>query len=326
MSVIRAALARIAGVFTGHREDNDLREELEAHLEMETAEYVRRGMRPDEARRKARLLSGGVTVAAEAVRAQRGLPWVESLGADVKYAVRALRHSPAFAFVVVITLALGIGANTAIFSVVRGVLLKPLPHRDGDRLLYFRHSTDGQNGRAVGFSVPEVNDIRAGTKSLAGVAEYSSWFGTLRESNAPPTSLSLTLVTGNFFDMMGLSPVLGRLTSAADDGRGVAPVMVLTHEFWMKHYGGDPSIVGRQVDLDGVGVTVIGVVQPAPWFPGHVDVLTNMVVSAHHLSAQMTGNRVHRMTEIIGRLKPGATLEQAQVEVASVEARVEREF
>jgi putative ABC transport system permease protein len=327
MNFLRAALARIAGVFTGHREDDDdLREELEAHLEMETAEYVRRGMRPEEARRKARLMSGGMTVAAEAVRDQRGLPWIESVVADVKYAFRALRHSPAFTVVVVLTLALGIGANTAIFSVVRGVLLKPLPHRDGDRLVYFRHSTDAQNGRNVAFSVPEVVDIRTGTQSLAGIAEYSSWFGTLRESNAPPASIALGLVTGNFFDVMGLSPVLGHLTSPANDGRGAAPVMVLTHEFWMKHYGGDPSIVGRQVNLDGSGITVIGVVQPAPWFPDHVDVLTNMVVSPHHLSAQMTGNRVHRMTEIIGRLRPGATLEQARTEVAAVETRVEREF
>jgi predicted permease len=326
MSFLRTALARIAGVFTGRRQDDDLREELEAHLAMETAEYVRRGMAPDDARRKARLMSGGLTAAAEAVREQRGLPWLESVAADIKYATRALRHSPAFTLVVVVTLALGIGANTAIFSVVRGVLLKSLPHRDGDRLLYFRHSTDDQNGADVRFSVPEVVDFRTGTTTLSGLAEYSSWFGTLRESGAQPANIDLALVTGNFFDVMGLSPVLGRLTRPADDGRGAAPVMVLTHEFWMKHYGGDPSVVGRQINLDGVGVTVIGVVQPAPWYPDRVDVLTNMVVSQHHLSAQMTGNRVHRMTEIIGRLRPDATLEQTRTEVAAVDARVQREF
>lgn len=327
MTPLRAALARIAGVFTGRRHDDDLREELEAHLEMETAENVRRGLPPDEARRLAMLASGGLTVAAEAVREQRGVPWLESIGADIKYATRALRHSGAFTVVVTLTLALGIGANTAIFSVVRGVLLKPLPHRDGDRLIYFRHSTDGAGGANVGFSVPEVRDMRTGATTLAGIAEYSSWFGTLRqETGAPPQSISVGLVTGNFFDVMGLSPILGRLTRPSDDGKGVEPVMVLTHEFWMKHYGGDSSIVGKKVQLDAARITVIGVVQPAPWFPDRIDALTNMVVSPHHLSAQMTESRVHRMTEMIGRLKPGATIDQTKTEVAAIEARVEREF
>lgn len=325
MKQIRAALARLTGVFTGSRGDDDLHEELQAHLDMETAEYVRRGMAPEAARRKALLASGGLTVAAESVRAQRGLPWLESVGADIKYALRALRHSPAFTAVVVITLALGIGANTAIFSVIRGVLLKPLPHRDGDRLVYLRHSADGPGGASVGFSVPEVMDYRRGAKSLAGIAEFSSWTMTL-QGDEDAVRIDAGLVTGNYFEVMGLSPVLGRLTKPSDDGPGVPPVMVLTHEYWMKRFGGDSSIVGKQVRLDGTPVTVIGVVQAAPFFPGRVNALLNMVVSDHHISAMMVHGRTHRMTEIVARVAPGASIEQAKIEVAAVDARMQNEF
>ena len=140
MRHIRSALARLAGMFRGRSIDDDFRQEMEFHLEMETAKYVARGMSREEARRQALLDSGGLTQAVEAVHDQRGVPWLESIGADFRYAFRALRRAPAFTAVVVVTLALGIGANTAIFSVVRGVLLKALPHRDGERLIYLRQS------------------------------------------------------------------------------------------------------------------------------------------------------------------------------------------
>jgi putative ABC transport system permease protein len=322
---VRGALARVGGLFTGRRADDELRDELEAHLEMETAENIRRGMHPDAARRQALLASGGLTVAAEAVRDQRGLPWLESVAADVRYALRSLRHSRAFTAVVIVTLALGIGANTAIFSVVRAVLLKPLPHRDGDRLVYLRQSVDGPAGRNLLFSVPEVRDLRDGAKSLAGLAEYSPWTITLQEKSAA-VRVSAGLVTGNFFEVMGLSPVLGRVTRPSDDGPGVPAVMVLTHEFWITHFGGDSSVVGKTLTLDGGSAMVIGVLQPAPTFPDRMDVLTNMVLSRHHLSAQMVQGRTHRMTEIVARLAPGAGVEQAKTEVAAVYARMQGQF
>jgi predicted permease len=325
MRYLRAALTRIAGLFTGTRADDDLRDELRAHLDMETADNIRRGMSPDEARRRAAMASGGLTQAAERVRAQRGLPWIESLVADARYALRTLRRSPGFTAVVVMTLALGIGANTAIFSVVRGVLLKPLPHRDGDRLVYLRQSADGPGRGNLAFSVPEIRDFRAGAKSLGGIAEYSPWSSTLQSDN-DAIGIDVGLVTGNYFDVMGLSPVVGRLTQPGDDGPAAAPVMVLTHEFWIRRFGADSTIVGKQVRLDGKAVTVIGVVQAAPYFPDHVDALLNMVNSAHHLSAFMITGRTHRMTEMVARLAPGATVEQARTEVAAVRARVQNEF
>ncbi|MBC7895871.1 MAG: ABC transporter permease [Cytophagaceae bacterium] len=321
MSRILAALARLRGALGRDRGDDELREELESHLDMEIAEYVRRGMSPLEARRQALLSSGGLTHAVEAVHDQRGLPWMESLGADVKYALRALRRSPAFAGVVVLTLALGIGANTAIFSVVRGVLLKPLPHREGDRLLYMRQSNDAPGGASMAFSVPEVAEYRAGAKSLGGIAEFSSWSIT-HTTDEGAVRIQAGLVTGNYFEVMGLSAVLGRLTQPSDDGVGVPAVMVLTHEYWQKRFGGDSGLVGQQVTLDGTSATVIGVVQPAPFFPGRVDALLNMVVSPHHVSAMMVHGRTHRMTEMVARLAPGASLEQARAEVAAVTQRM----
>src|SRR5512142_315138 len=325
MRQIRALLARLAGMFTKNRADDELKEELQSHLEMETAENIRRGMSPEDARRHALVASGGLTRAVEAVRDRRGLPWLESVAADLRYALRTLRRSPAFTAVVVVTLALGIGANTAIFSVVHAVLLKPLPNRDGDRLLYLRQSADGPGQANISFSVPEVHDLRAGVPSLGGIAEYSPWNLTLQGDN-DAVRLDVGLVTGNYFDVMGLSPVLGRLTRPSDDGAGVPPVMVLTHDFWVKRFGGDPAIVGRQVKLDGQSVTVIGVLQPAPFFPDRIDALLNMVVSPHHVSAMMVQNRSHRMTEVVARLAPGATVAQARTEVAAVYARLQNDY
>jgi putative ABC transport system permease protein len=325
MRHVRALFARIAGLFTGHRADAELRDELAAHVEMETAELVRRGMDPDEARRQALLASGGVTQAVDAVRDQSGLPWIETIVADLKYALRALNHSRAFTIVVVITLALGIGANTAIFSVVRGVLLKPLPHRNGDRLIYLRQSMDGPGGASLAFSVPEVRDIRNGVPALAGIAEFSQWSMRLQRDEGA-VRLPMGLVTANYFEVMGLGPVLGRLMRPDEDGPGVPPVLVLTHEGWLKRFGGDSSIVGKQVRLDGNSVTVIGVLQPAPFFPGNAEALANMVVSDHHLSAFMVEGRTHRMTEMVARLAPDASVQQARAEVATVYARMQSEF
>src|SRR5215207_6171436 len=244
---------------------------------------------------------------------------------DLRYALRSLARARGFTLAVVLTLGLGIGANTAIFSVVRGVLLRPLPHRDGERLVYLRHSITGPGGENILFSVPEILDFRNGAKSLAGVAEYSQMAYTL-QGDQESVRINVGLVTGNYFQVMGLSPVVGRLLNDGDDGTNVPPVMVLTHEYWMKRFGGDPAVVGRTVRLGGKGVTIVGVVQPAPYFPNRMDALLNMVISEHHTSAMMVHGRTHRMTEMIARLAPAATVEQARAEVRTIRQRVQSEF
>lgn len=245
---------------------------------------------------------------------------------DIRYAIRSLSRARGFAIAVILTLGLGIGANTAIFSVVRGVLLKPLPHRDGDRLVYLRHSINGPGGDDINFSVPEILDFRDAAKSLGGIAEYSGMTYPLTNDGGDAVRINVGLVTGNFFQIMGLSPVIGRLLTDADDGTGVPPVMVLSHEFWLNRFGGDSGIVGKTVRVDGRAVEVVGVVQPAPHFPSRNDALMNMVISEHHTSAMMVHGRTHRMTQMIARLASGATVEQAKAEVAAIRKRVQAQF
>jgi predicted permease len=244
---------------------------------------------------------------------------------SIRYAFRSLLRAPGFTTAVVLTLGLGIGANTAIFSVVRGVLLRPLPHQDGDRLVYLRHSINGPGGENILFSVPEILDFRNSSRTLKGIAEYSASTYTL-QGEQDAVRMTVGLVTGNFFQIMGLSPVLGRTLNEADDGTGVPPVMMLTHDYWMQRFGGDSGIVGRTVRLDGRAVEVVGVIEPAPYFPNRMDAILNMVISEHHTSAMMVHGRTHRMTEMIARLAPGATVEQARAEVASIRTRVMQEF
>jgi hypothetical protein len=250
-----------------------------------------------------------------------GISGRETLTRDIRYAIRSISRARGFAFAVVLTLGLGIGANTAIFSVVRGVMLKPLPHKNGDRLMYLRQSALGPGRENVAFSVPEINDFRSASRTLGGIAEYSPLtFNMIGERDA--VRIDAGLVTGNYFDVIGLSPVIGRAFGPGDDGPGAAPVMILTHEYWLSRFGGDTGIVGKQLRVGGKAVSVVGILQPAPNFPAHIDALMNMVNSAHHLSALMQNGRTHRMTEMVARLAPGATVEQARANEIRVDGAV----
>ncbi|MBL8982378.1 MAG: ABC transporter permease [Gemmatimonadetes bacterium] len=244
---------------------------------------------------------------------------------DLTFAWRSLTRARGFSIAVVLTLALGIGANTAIFSVLRGVVLRPLPHQDGDRLMYLRQSADGPGAENIAFSVPEIEDLRTGSKTLAQIAEYSPMtLNVVDESDA--YQLDVGLVTGNYLSVMGLRPILGRPFNAGDDGAGAAPVVLLTHAFWTSRFSSDSAVVGRTMRIGGRSVEVIGVLQPAPFFPGRIDALMNMSISEHHVSALMIQGRTHRMTEVIARLTPGASVDQARSEVATIRQRVQATY
>lgn len=245
-------------------------------------------------------------------------------GRAVARTVRSLVRAPAFSLGVALTLALGIGATAAALSVARGVLLRALPHRNGDRLVYVRQSAEGAGVDNMLFSVPEISDYRAGTPSFASVAEFSSMRFSALDLDRP-RQVHAGVVTGNYFDVMGLGTILGRGFGADDDGEAADPVAVLTPSFWRTVFGGDPSVVGTTFRLDGRVVTIVGVAEPHPPYPERTDLYVNMVASPHHMGAAMNHDRTHRMTEMFARLAPGATLDAARSEIEVVAGRMRAE-
>ena len=242
---------------------------------------------------------------------------------DLKFAIRSLARTKGLAITVVLTLALGIGANAAIFSLVRGVLLRPLVNRDEERLIYIQQSAPGISPGEVPFSVPEIQDLRAGVKTLSSFGEFST-VGFTMIGLGEPREVRAGVVDGSYFDVVGLHPVLGRLIGPADDGPKAAGVVVLTYRFWSTTFKSDPSVIGRTVRLgSGFGdrsATIIGVLEPSIPYPADTEIIANIVTSPHHLSATMQNGRVHRMTELFGRLAPGVTLDQARAELRTVYA------
>ena len=240
-----------------------------------------------------------------------------TLFSDLRFALRSLLRAKGLAVTVVLTLALGIGANAAIFSVVRGVLLRPLVNRDEDRLIYIRQSAPGLGDENTTFSVPELDDLRAGVKTLSAFGDFST-IGFTMVGLGEPREVQAGVVGGNYFEVMGLHPVLGRLVEPQDDGPKAPGVVVITYRFWANNLNKDTSVIGKTVRLGSVPATVIGVLEPCVPYPQETEIIANVVTSPHHLSATMVTGRIHRMTELFGRLAPGATLEQARAELSSV--------
>ena len=308
--------------FRRKREDADLLQEIEVHMTEEVAENVARGMSPEEARRQARIKFGSAQTVRERLWQQNTLS-LAKFWWDLRMAVRSLSRVPALWVIVTITLALGIGANAAIFSIVRGVLLRPLANRDEDHLLYVRQSAPGQKVVNTTFSVPEIQDIGTGLKSIKELGTFSEIAFTM-EGLGEAREIQAGVVDGNYFEVMGLKPVLGRLLDKRDDGPNAAGAAVLTNRFWRSALNSDPSVIGKTIRLGSVGETrtavVVGVLEPSVPYPTETQLISNVVTSPHHLSATMVQGREHRMTEVFGRLAPGAELESARAELKTVHA------
>jgi putative ABC transport system permease protein len=247
-----------------------------------------------------------------------------SLFADLRFALRSLLRAKGLAVTVVLTLALGIGANAAIFSVVRGVLLRPLANRDEDRLIYIRQSAPGIDAVNTAFSVPELDDLRARVKTVTAFGDFST-IGFTMVGLGEPRVVSAGVVGGSYFDVMGLRPVLGRLLNSGDDGPNAAGAAVLTHRFWTTAFKSDPSVIGKTVRLDTRSATIVGVLEPSVPYPSETEIIANVVTSPHHLSATMVTGRVHRMTELFGRLAPGTTLEAARADIRAAHGAMLKE-
>src|SRR5262245_28470054 len=233
---------------------------------------------------------------------------------DLRFALRSLARAKGLAITVVVTLALGIGANAAIFSVVRGVLLRPLVNRDAERLIYIRQSAQGIGMANAAFSVPELKDLRESVTSLTAFGDFSTIEFTMIGLGDPRT-VRAGVVGGSYFDVMGLKPVMGRLLGPSDDGPNADGVAVLTYRFWTSAFKSDPNVIGKEIRLSDRPATIVGVLEPSVPYPQETEIIANVVTSPHHLDATMVEGRVHRMTELFGRLAPGATLDAARAEL-----------
>jgi putative ABC transport system permease protein len=246
---------------------------------------------------------------------------VKDLIRDVWYALRLFARSPGFTICIVLTLALGIGVNTAIFSVVQGVLLRPLPYRGGDGLLHLGQLPPGPEVQDIRFSVPELHDLAAQSRTLAGLAEYHTMPFTLLGKGEPDRA-QIGVVSANFFELFGVRPLYGRTFLPADERPGAEPVLVLTSEYWRRRFGGDPGIVGQRLRLDDKGIQVVGVLPPLPQYPGKNDAFMPTVACPMRSSERVITNRRTRMLTAYARLKPGIALEQAQTELNALSARM----
>ena len=312
----------------GGRLDGQLDAELQFHLDLETDKLVAQGFSPEQARRRARTKFGGLDRVSEECRDARGMAWIDRTAHVLRFALRTLVRQPGFALAAVAVLGLGIGANTAMFSVIHGVLLKPLPYTDGDRLVLLQESASLAGQDSVGVSIAELYDYREQLDAFSGLVEFHQMSFDLL-NRGEPDRVDTGVVSANFFDVLGVTARLGRTFRDDDDDVGADAVLVLSHEYWRTRFGGDPSIIGQTLEMNDRPHTVVGVLPPIPQYPADCDVYMPTSACPFRAAAERRiaeQRRAFGTLQVFGRLKPGVSLEQAAAAVATVGDRFTQRF
>ncbi len=316
---IHGWLVRLFGMFHRARREREFAEELECHLAFHIEDNLRAGMSPEEARRRALIKLGGVTLTQERCREQRGLPMLETLIQDLRFGLRMLHKNPGFSLVAILTLALGIGANTAIFSVVNAVLLKPLPYPEPGQLAQLRIVRSGKPDTVIGSTA--FVQVKGQSQSLARIAAYSGGDMTLTGAGAAEGVVA-GAVTADFFPLLGVLPALGRNFTQEEDTPNGPKAAILGHGLWQSRFGGDLNVLGRTVTLNEQSYTVVGILPARFQYPEPFQLWIPLALS--ETSAALAGyGEGMVLLKAIARLKPGVTLEQAQTEMQTIAQRIQ---
>ena len=307
--------------------ESELDQELRAYLEMAVEEKMRQGMTRDNALRAVRWERGILEHAKEEVRSAGWESFLETLWLDACFGLRMLRKSPGFSLVATLTLALGVGANTAIFSVVNAVLLRPLPYAHPGQLVFVDEARRDAAIKGVGMSYPQFNELRHDNRVFSAVAGFGS-HSLVLTGNGEPTEISTVVVTSDFFPVLGAQPHLGRLLTSQECERGAAPVALLSDGLWRSRFGSDPGIVGRSISLDARAYTIIGVM-PAHFrtpFLKQVNQVWIPMAQDPLYSVWMTKPPREHWMAVLARLRPGVAAGQVQTELDTMSARLAKDF
>jgi putative ABC transport system permease protein len=306
--------------FPWHRKQREtqLNEELRAHLEMSAQDRISRGVSPDEAAHAAHREFGNVALIQTVTRDQWWWTWLDNLAQDFRFAARTLRKNPGFTIVAILTLALGIGANTAIFSVVNAVILRPLPFPNAPRLLDICARSTLFDFPHLGVSLPDVNDIRATSTTLAALSPYQSSSSKELVSDGKPDRVESADVAEDFFPLLGIHPLHGRTFTSSDMQPG-SNVVILSQHLWRERFGSDPAAIGKSILLDGQSQTIIGVMPELP----QMDFATGSQLWAPFVpTAEQTAARQNHYLSVLAQLKPHTTVQQVQNELDTIAARL----